>query len=167
MENSVKKSLIGRRGSMFDASNVFLNRPGSSVCTFAEDPSSELFTTKGQPVKFQNSYKMEPDQRFETGRVETIAKQMLTDHLEDIQYNANDCKHQCKVIADALKTEVKAMGYHRHKIIVLVNIGQIKDQGVRVGSRCLWDDKRDNWAGASFANSTLWATATIYAIYHE
>lgn len=57
--------------------------------------------------------------------------------------------------------------FSRHKIIVFVNIGQKKDQGIQFGSRCLWDAKRDNWAEAQFTNTTLWATATVYGVYYE
>ena len=55
----------------------------------------------------------------------------------------------------------------RYKIVVLVHVGQKLDQSVRVGSRCLWDDKRDTWAAASFQNSHLFAVAEVYAVTKE
>jgi len=40
----------------------------------------------------------------------------------------------------------------RYKIIVQTTVGQMKDQGVRVASRCLWDVQTDNYASASYTN---------------
>ncbi len=40
----------------------------------------------------------------------------------------------------------------RYKIVVQVTIGEVKSQGVRVASRCLWDTESDNYASYSFKN---------------
>ena len=40
----------------------------------------------------------------------------------------------------------------RYKIIVQVTLGEMKDQGVRSTSRCLWDPSTDNYASSSFKN---------------
>ena len=40
----------------------------------------------------------------------------------------------------------------RYKIIVQVTLGQMKDQGVRVASRALWDTATDNYASVEYAN---------------
>ena len=34
----------------------------------------------------------------------------------------------------------------RYKLVVQVVIGEIKGQGLRVMSKCLWDDQFDNYA---------------------
>ena len=40
----------------------------------------------------------------------------------------------------------------RFKVIVQTVIGQMKDQGIRVASRCLWDTSTDNYASVSYKN---------------
>ena len=55
----------------------------------------------------------------------------------------------------------------RYKIVVVVQIGQNTNQGVRVASRCLWDDKRDTFASASFSNKHMWAVGEVYAVLME
>ena len=55
----------------------------------------------------------------------------------------------------------------RYKLVSIVNIGEKKDQGVRIGSRCVWDATRDNFAMVNFENPHLFATAAIYAVYYE
>ena len=40
----------------------------------------------------------------------------------------------------------------RYKIVVQATLGQMKDQGVRVASRCLWDTSVDNYASVTYTN---------------
>ena len=40
----------------------------------------------------------------------------------------------------------------RYKVVVQTVIGQLKDQGIRVASRCLWDPNTDNYTACQFAN---------------
>ena len=40
----------------------------------------------------------------------------------------------------------------RYKYVVQVVLGQMKNQGVRVTSKCLWDANFDNHASYSFYN---------------
>lgn len=40
----------------------------------------------------------------------------------------------------------------RYKIIVQTTVGQMRNQGIRVASRCLWDLNTDNYASASYTN---------------
>lgn len=55
----------------------------------------------------------------------------------------------------------------RYKIVVQVTIGQMKDQGVRVASRCLWDTATDNYASVHFKNQSLWCSAMVFGVYTE
>ena len=49
----------------------------------------------------------------------------------------------------------------RYKIIVQVTVGQVKDQGVRVCSRCLWDTSVDNYASTNFENVSHFYGPTV------
>lgn len=44
------------------------------------------------------------------------------------------------------------MNVPRYKIIVQTTIGELKDQGIRVASRCLWDVSTDNYTSVSYTN---------------
>ena len=48
-----------------------------------------------------------------------------------------------------------------------VTLGQMKDQGVRVASRCLWDTATDNYASVEYANQHLWCSAMVFGVYTE
>ena len=55
----------------------------------------------------------------------------------------------------------------RYKIIAIVHIGQLNDQGLRLGSRCLWDQGQDTFASYEFRNNSLFAVGTVYGVYAE
>jgi hypothetical protein len=40
----------------------------------------------------------------------------------------------------------------RFKIVVQTVIGQMRDQGIRIASRCLWDTSTDNYASVQYKN---------------
>lgn len=66
-----------------------------------------------------------------------------------------------------MKAQVKDLMLPRYKIIVLVHIGQLQDQGLKVSSRCLWDSSNDTSASYEFRNSSLFAAAMVYGVYYE
>lgn len=55
----------------------------------------------------------------------------------------------------------------RYKIVVQVTIGHMKDQGVRVASRCLWDTHTDNYASVHFKNQSMWCSAMVFGLYTD
>ena len=55
----------------------------------------------------------------------------------------------------------------RYRYVSLVTIGEKKDQGVRFGSRCVWDHQRDSYATNFYETHQLYAVGTLYAIYYE
>eukprot|EP00163_Fabomonas_tropica_P008216 TRINITY_DN1783_c0_g1_i1.p1 TRINITY_DN1783_c0_g1~~TRINITY_DN1783_c0_g1_i1.p1 ORF type:complete len:104 (-),score=7.30 TRINITY_DN1783_c0_g1_i1:290-601(-) len=59
------------------------------------------------------------------------------------------------------------LGYRRYKLVVQTVIGENNGQGVRTASRCLWDTENDNFASASFANTSIFAVAMVFGLYYE
>ena len=55
----------------------------------------------------------------------------------------------------------------RFKIVCMIHIGQLKEQSMRIGSRCLWDPTNDSFASFEFRNNSLFAIGTVYGIYAE
>lgn len=49
-------------------------------------------------------------------------------------------------------TDTAHLSRSRYKIVVQTTVGQLKDQGIRVASRCLWDPNTDNYSSTSFSN---------------
>ena len=55
----------------------------------------------------------------------------------------------------------------RFKGVVQTVIGQMKDQGIRVASRCLWDTSTDNYASCEYKNQELFCNVMIFAMYTD
>lgn len=66
-----------------------------------------------------------------------------------------------------VRARIKELMIPRYKIICLVHIGQLGNQCVRIGSRCLWDSAYDTFATYEFKNKSLFAVCTVYAVYAE
>lgn len=122
---------------------------------------------RGPEIAMENTFKMTPDRKFPEGDVRSILKEILTERLTAAKYDADQCRQLSKSISDTVKNRVKDLNIQRYKIICLVHIGQLGNQAMRIGSRCLWDTSHDTFASFEFKNSSLFASATVYGVYFE
>jgi hypothetical protein len=81
-----------------------------------------------------------------------IIQVCFQEKLKNAQYEGDKCSSLAKNIADSIKNRLKSLQYDRYKYIVQIYIGERRDQGVRVGSRCYWDSNSDNQATETFMN---------------
>lgn len=80
----------------------------------------------------------------------------------------DDFEFLSKDIADKIKQTCKdKLHIPRYKIVVQVTIGQKKDQGVCLTSRCLWATSTDNYASATYQNEFIWASAIVFGLYSD
>jgi len=107
------------------------------------------------------------DEIFYPSQTKKISQNVVTTFLESKEYDEEDAKDWVVAISDQIKNEVKKLSIPRYKIVVQVTIGQMKDQGVRIASRCLWDTATDNYTSFSFTNPTLWCNAMVFGVYTE
>lgn len=106
--------------------------------------------------------------RFYPSKAKTIAEKILNDELRGSEYNEDDAKIWSLNISDKVREAIyESLGKTRYKVVVQTTLGQHKDQGIRVASRCLWDPSTDNYASVSFSNPTLFATVLIFAVYTD
>ncbi|XP_056122617.1 dynein light chain Tctex-type 5 [Rhinichthys klamathensis goyatoka] len=118
-------------------------------------------------VPMENTYRLTPARRFPVITVKDILKDVLTSYLQEEKYEPELCRQMTKTISEVVKARVKELMIPRYKFIVIISIGQIRDLNIRMGSRCLWDETRDNFSSHTFKNSSLFATATVYGVYFE
>ena len=55
----------------------------------------------------------------------------------------------------------------RYKLGVQLYYGEMKGQGLRVASKCLWDPSFDNWSSYTFCNETIHCTGIVFGTYTE
>ena len=67
----------------------------------------------------------------------------------------------------ASSSPLAALGLPRYKFVVQVSLGEVRGQGVRVASRCLWDTDTDNHASYSFRSDSVWCSVMVFGLYAE
>ena len=120
----------------------------------------------GQPVVdvVLPTFIMNPseDELFYPSAVKKIMDEVVKEKLFGKAYDEDDSKEWVVAISDTVKARVKAECHcPRYKLIVQTTIGEMKDQGVRVASRCLWDTATDNYASTDYKNERSEATSEL------
>ncbi|NXP69916.1 TC1DA protein, partial [Ramphastos sulfuratus] len=108
-----------------------------------------------------------PGGRFPRAAVEEILRDVLRSHLEEQPYEPARCGQLAEAIAEAIKARVKEVVLPRYKIVVVTTIGQLNEQSMQIGSRCLWDPASDTFSSCVFRSPSLFALANVYAVYFE
>jgi hypothetical protein len=121
--------------------------------------------------------------RFYPSKAKVIAEKIISDELNATTYDEEESKHWALNISDKVREAITgntspatkahslvlsclvnfnlslspadSLGKTRYKIVVQTTIGQHKDQGIRVVSRCLWDPNTDNYAAVDYSNVRL------------
>ena len=140
------------------------------IFDFRSEFSTETPTRPTGPnVQYENTFKMAPDtdKRFIAYKVEHVMKDILTEALGEATYSAELCSTQTQKLCSRIKEKTKEMAFPRYKFVVQVIIGEDTEQSVQMASRCLWDHNTDNFAAATYRNSSLYAIATVYGLYME
>ncbi|XP_035671248.1 tctex1 domain-containing protein 1-like [Branchiostoma floridae] len=119
-------------------------------------------------VQYENTYKMEPDFKFQSHLIEGPARDILETHLKDQPYDAATCRTQAQDLAGKIMDATKNLNIKRYKLVTIVSIGSLKERpGMHFGSRCLWNDKTDSFTTVKYTNGSLFAVAMIYGLYFE
>ncbi|NXV76083.1 TC1DA protein, partial [Atlantisia rogersi] len=108
-----------------------------------------------------------PPKRFPVAAVDDILRDVLGSYLREQTYEAARSGEMAKALAEVIKARVKDLLVPRYKIVVVTHIGQLNEQSMQIGSRCLWDPASDTFSSYVFKNASLFALANVYAVYFE
>eukprot|EP00043_Microstomoeca_roanoka_P025205 m.7942 g.7942 ORF g.7942 m.7942 type:complete len:165 (+) comp5342_c0_seq1:102-596(+) len=155
---------LARRSSLFTPS-----RPEIAATSQidASDVPDQEDAPKRPITPLENTYRLDPEKKFSESAVSAIIREVLEGQLEEEKYDARSSRQMAKTLSTIITNRVKALDYKRYKIVTVVSLGEVAEQGVVMGSRCLFDKEKDNFASGSYKNSTLYAVATVYACYTE
>lgn len=142
-------------------------REPAFVAPFLQKTQSNRGSENSKMKVYENTYKMIPNAVFPHSKIKEIVQKILNEELTNKCYDAESCRELTSYISDIIKTEVKQLHFDRYKIVCIVYIGQRGNQQIKVGSRCLWDDKLDTYTSVEYQNISLFAIATVYGIYFE
>ena len=154
-----KLSLFKRRNTLRNFAHTMMGMRRKSMFVREVKPKPKL----------ENTFKTTPDEEhcFRSGIVRRAVENVLLIHLKDVTYDAKQVKKLTCQLSTMIQHKVKGLGFERHKLICNVIVGQRQDQGVHMASRCLWDPTSDNWVSAEYVNDTVFAIATVHAVYFE
>ena len=116
--------------------------------------------------RFENTYRLEPKNRFPEGKVRTVIKDAL-ETLKSHQYSATHSPFLAKLLSSRLLENVKQLNIERYKVVCVVTIGSKESQGLRIASRCLWNAKFDTSVSACLESERFFAVGTVYGVYFE
>ena len=105
--------------------------------------------------------------RFYPNKVKVIIEDVINRNVADKEYDQVQAKTWVETIVRQIQTAVKQLSIPAYKIVVQAVIGQVAGQGVRVASKCLWDEANDNYATFTFSNASLFCTGMVFGIYQE
>ncbi|EMP32375.1 Tctex1 domain-containing protein 1-B, partial [Chelonia mydas] len=164
--------LLKKRGSVSSLSShevrakeiLGKNKDSMSTVSYMDEPGHDI---PRLAIQLENTYQLGPAKRFPVVTVNNILKDVLTNYLQEEKYEAELCRQMTKTISEVIKARVKDLMIPRYKIIVIVHIGQLNEQSMRIGSRCVWDPASDTFSSYVFKNTSLFALANVYAVYFE
>ncbi|XP_072188306.1 dynein light chain Tctex-type protein 2 [Excalfactoria chinensis] len=131
-------------------------------------PMKEECSSKANAkIKYLNSYRMEPYNKFQDQLVRDKAQAILTNKLEQAKYDADSSPSLCASLSEEILKATKDMGFDRYKYVVTVLIVEKAGQAINVASRWVWDVQRDTWISAKCETETFIALALIMACYYE
>ena len=136
------------------------------------DDSKSAFSQKSAAhigLQMENSYRLEPDEqmKFRVKRVQKVIEEVFENHLSRYHYEKSTAPNISQTLVTVIKDRVKTLGFKRYKIVCNVFIGALCGQGLEATSRCLWDDKKDSFATATYQGGTFVAIAMVHACYFE
>ena len=123
--------------------------------------------------KEQNkNYDLRPrfNAKFTKEKIYGVLKNILDEKMEYFQgeYDHERAIELNKQIVTDVKENLGSGKYNinRYKIIVHCIIGQKKGQGLKMGSKCIWESSTDSAVTASWENENTYAFVTAYGIYY-
>lgn len=64
--------------------------------------------------------------------MEDAINEVLKEQLEEEEYDPRSSRQMAKTLSTIITNRVKALDFPRYKIVSLVTVGQLDDQGIRV-----------------------------------
>ncbi len=167
-----QKAINRGLSAISQASSHSASRPPSNTKSSKRHSisSDEYQTMKVGNVKLENTYSLGPSQseKFNSNQIKDVVAQILASFLSEFKYEPVKCKRIIKEVSEEIKRSVKPMIFSRYKLVVNVTIGEkCSNESLIMGSRCLWNPEADNQCTVEFKNNSIFAIATVFAVYFD
>ncbi|KAL0219763.1 hypothetical protein P9112_005416 [Eukaryota sp. TZLM1-RC] len=115
----------------------------------------------------ENTYKTKPDTYVKVSPFNQLLEQEVSLLFENVNYDPSASEELSSKLIKNLHSKIQTQVPPRYKFVVVVHVGELKDQTMRITSRWLWDHQTDNFASYSYKNASLYCSASIYFVYQE
>eukprot|EP00794_Sanderia_malayensis_P012767 gene12767-14078_t len=153
------------------------NRRQSSdaVNKFGSSGSYENGETGGFSLRNKATYQLQPARIFNSLQVKAAIKEVFDSVFDDENEASSSTSSSlpknllCKNLTEAIKMKTRRLNYDRYKIIVHVFIGVNYNDNLtlKVTSRCVWDEKFDNYAEHMHKTKDFYVLGLVHGIYKE
>ena len=118
----------------------------------------------------KNQQMCEPKEleKFYPSKATILIKQTLEQSLLGYELDISSLAGKTDELTKSLRDAMRAvLSLVRYKFVVQVIMGEIKQQGLKIASKCLWDVNSDNYASYTLKTETYYCTALVFGCYNE
>ena len=153
---------------------VHADQPVANRVTFAST-QSEASDQLGRRVSAQEhsqrprrniTYQTGPLREFSVKQVRKIIKETIENALNGSQVELSRSS-LCKNLTEAIKIKTRRMNYDRYRLIVHVYLCSKDNLTLNITSRCVWDEKVDNYADYRYEGKDYYILGVVHGIYKE
>ncbi|XP_020309311.1 tctex1 domain-containing protein 3 [Oncorhynchus kisutch] len=117
--------------------------------------------------KLANTYRLGPKQKFLPHLIQKKGEELMNQAFGELAYDHDNCRDVADKVAADVLAFCKEQVFDRYRYVARVVVGEKKGQTVKIASRTLWDDEKDNFLTLNFENRHLFAVGMVFAIYFE
>merc|ERR1712227_450701 len=122
----------------------------------------------GKPVPvYENTYELETKEKPSELDLNLILKDTLEECCQNVTYEGCIPGNLVKYVNQKIHKRIMAMTPPRYRFVVQVILMQKQEQQALIGTRCLWDSRRDGFTSASYSNSSMTIISTCHFICME
>ena len=105
--------------------------------------------------------------RFYPSKIKKEVQEIVESNLKDKSYDQSTAQDMSINLATEIRSKLKKANLPCYKFAVQTVIGELAGQGLRVTSKCLWDDLNDDYTSYTYKSGNLFCVVMVFAYYYE
>lgn len=111
------------------------------------------------------TYRLEPRAVFSVPAVQRAVAEKLDARLGGFEYSPREASTLVRALSEEVKDRVKEFRYERYRVVTVVTLGEVKDQDVRVASRCEWFTQCDTVVDYTWRSPHMFCNVLVFGVY--
>jgi len=89
---------------------------------------------------------------------------MMQEYFRGFKWNDEMAEKLVDKLTRDLMDRLRDLGLKKHKFIVNIALGQKKGQGLKLMSRCIWNNETDGVVSETFQNEDIFVACEVFAV---